>query len=71
LFGGRGPGCGTLLLAATLFGFAACPARREDRFLFSLFSRLSARLLRLLRSAGLLFGSRAGPASELQSYENS
>ncbi len=41
----------------TLFGFAASPARREDRFSFSLLGGFPARPLQLLRGAGLLFGS--------------
>jgi hypothetical protein len=44
------------LPAASLFGFAAESARREDRFVRDLLSGLPARPFRFLGSPGLLFG---------------
>jgi hypothetical protein len=44
------------LPAAALFGFAAEPARSEDRFARRLFSSLAACPFRFLGGSGLLFG---------------
>jgi hypothetical protein len=55
----RAPRAGSSPLAlfgAPLFGFAAGPARREDRLPLGLLGGLSTRLLQFRRDAGVLFG---------------